>query len=75
MSLSEFDSFERFLIILLQKHTVSIHDSGIVNLQRIFTLPNIINLVSPAPATTQSVQTPVDTKAESNGNTLSIANL
>ena len=35
MSLSEFDNFERFLTVLLQKHTVSIHDSGIINLQKI----------------------------------------
>ncbi|WP_107860629.1 capsular polysaccharide export protein, LipB/KpsS family [Neisseria weaveri] len=46
LSMHELDLFEKFITILLQKHTVSIHDSGVAILQKIFTLPNFISLVS-----------------------------
>ncbi|MGF6148701.1 Capsule polysaccharide biosynthesis protein [Kingella potus] len=69
MSLSEFDNFEKFLTILLQKHVVSVHDSGVTNLQKIFALPNVINLMSPAPVAKQNTQTSVSANIEVKENT------
>lgn len=51
LSLNELNAFEQFMTILLQKHTVSIHDSGIVTLQKIFLQPSPIALAKPQPAT------------------------
>ncbi|MDK4679268.1 capsule biosynthesis protein [Kingella negevensis] len=47
LSLKELDLFEEFITILLQKHTVSIHNSGLLNLRHIFEPVNIIPLVEP----------------------------
>lgn len=46
LSLEELDAFERFMTVLLQKHTVSVHDSGVAVLQRIFSSPTTIPLTS-----------------------------
>ena len=49
LSLEEFDLFEEFITILLQKHAVSIHASGVSVLSRKFNLPTIIPLVENVP--------------------------
>ncbi|OOF51656.1 capsular polysaccharide export protein, LipB/KpsS family [Rodentibacter trehalosifermentans] len=49
LTLSEWDKFEQFITILLQKHAVSVHNSGILNLQKIFELPTYIPLVDIKP--------------------------
>ncbi len=46
MTLSEFDQFELFITILLQKHTISIHNSGLINLRQLFQEYQAIKLVS-----------------------------
>ncbi|MCS4534530.1 capsular biosynthesis protein [Neisseria montereyensis] len=48
LTLTEFNDFEKFITVLLQKHTVSIHNSGLLNLRNIFALPNTIPLVTSA---------------------------
>ena len=51
LSLDDFNCFEQFMTILLQKHTVSIHDSGVSTLQKIFLQPSSIALAKPQAAT------------------------
>ena len=55
LNLNEFDAFEQFITILLQKHVVSIHDSGVLTLQRIFTQPTYIALAKAEVVTVKEI--------------------
>ncbi|WP_273383262.1 capsule biosynthesis protein [Actinobacillus porcinus] len=63
LSLKEFDAFEEFMTVLLQKQTISIHNSGLINLREVFAQDDIISLVD---VTTKAKPIIKSTEAKSN---------